>query len=313
MIEDKFKLITKEHLLTAFEQFETQKKDFPDSSFYNVVFNGKEFPPKPIVAIAYRIAFGEKIKTKDFEGGLNTPAFKLLNKYGFEIVNKNKTSSILTEQVLVYEIKSSTNVNSDVLFSSDRNYFYWNDTAFKKLVLGDFVFVVNTHARKVLFTKLDFIDIPITVSGDTTYFTDLGQRFEVSGKWGKFIRLKIISEFETPQDWKWKSLGSSETTYLNGKSVNTSKGENRILNIQQLKQLSQEEEYNSILDACLLNFSNTNNGLIPEIVKAIQSDFVQKAINEEEFCFQKAFDFFKYFKNLKEPSEGFYKKIQEKL
>ena len=113
----------------------------------------------------------------------------------------------------------------------------------------------------------------------------------VSGKWGKFIRLKIISEFETPQDWKWKSLGSSETTYLNGKSVNTSKGENRILNIQQLKQLSQEEEYNSILDACLLNFSNTNNGLIPEIVKAIQSDFVQKAINEEEFCFQKTFDF----------------------
>ena len=33
MIEDKFKFITKEHLLTAFEQFETQKKDFPDSKW----------------------------------------------------------------------------------------------------------------------------------------------------------------------------------------------------------------------------------------------------------------------------------------
>jgi 5-methylcytosine-specific restriction protein B len=312
MIEDKFKLITKEHLLTAFEQFGTQKKEFPDSSFYNVVFNGIEFPPKPIVAIAYNIAVGEKIKTTDFEGGMNTPAFNLLKKHGFEIVNKNKTNLILTEQVLVYEIKSSANVNSDVLLSSDRNYFYWNDTAFKKLVIGDIVFVVNTHSNKVLFTKLDFIDIPITISGETTFFTDLDQKFEVSGKWGKFIRLKIISEFDTPQDWKWKSLGSSETTYLNGKSVNLSKGENRILNIQQLKQLSDDKEYKNVLDACLLNFSITNDGLIPEIVAAILSDYVQTSINEVEFKFQKASEFFEYFKNLKEPSEGFYKALQEK-
>lgn len=311
MIEKKFALLTKEHLIQAFEQFETQKNEYPDSSFYNVQFSGKEFPPKPIVAIAYYIAYGEKIKTKDFDGGLNTPAFNLLNKYGFKIVSKNKTNPIFTEQVLVYEIKSSANVNSDVLFSSDRNYFYWNDTAFKKLVIGDIVLVVNTHARKVLYTKLDFIDIPITISGDTTYFNDLGHRFEVSGKWGKFIRLKIISEFETPKDWKWKSLGSSETTYLNGNRVNSVKGENRILNIEQLKQLSDDIEFNQVLDACLLNFSVTN-GLIPEIVAAIQSDYVQNSINEVAFKFQKASDFFEYFKNLKEPNEGFYKTLQKK-
>lgn len=311
MIEKKFASLTKEHLIQAFEQFETQKNEYPDSSFYNVQFSGKEFPPKPIVAIAYYIAYGEKIKTKDFDGGLNTPAFNLLNKYGFKIVSKNKTNPIFTEQVLVYEIKSSANVNSDVLFSSDRNYFYWNDTAFKKLVIGDIVLVVNTHARKVLYTKLDFIDIPITISGDTTYFNDLGHRFEVSGKWGKFIRLKIISEFETPQDWKWKSLGSSETTYLNGNRVNSVKGENRILNIEQLKQLSDDIEFNQVLDACLLNFS-VSNGLIPEIVAAIQSDYVQNSINEVAFKFQKASDCFKYFKNLKEPREGFYKALQEK-
>jgi hypothetical protein len=311
MIENKFGSIAKEHLVEAFERFEIQKNEYPDSTFYNVVFNGKEYPPKPIVAIAYHIAFGEKIKTKDFDGGINTPAFKLLKKYGFEIVNKNKTISILSEQVLVYEIKSSANVNSDVLFSSDRNYFYWNDTAFKKLAIGDIVFVVNTHSSKVLFTKLDFVDIPITVNENSTYFTDLGQKFEVSGKWGKFIRLKIISEFETPKDWKWKSLGSSETTYLNGNRVNSVKGENRKLNIEQLKQLSDDVEYNQVLDACLLNFSVTN-GLIPEIVAAIQSDYVQTSINEVEFKFQKASEFFEYFKNLKEPSEGFYNALQKK-
>ena len=315
MIVKKFGSITKEHLIQAFEKFESQKNEYPDSSYYNVQFKGKEFPPKPIIAIAYYIAYGEKIKTKDFDGGLNTPAFNLLNKYGFKIVSKKKSNPVFTDQVLVYEVKSSANVNSDVLFSSDRNYFYWNDTAFKKLVIGDIILVVNTHARKVLYTKLDFIDIPITINGDSTYFNDLGQRFEVSGKWGKFIRLKIISEFETPQDWKWKSLGSSETTYLNGNRVNSVKGENRILNIEQLKQLSDEVEFNRVLDACLLNFSDTNsdnNELIPEIVAAIESDYVQNSINEVAFKFQKASDFFEYFKNLKEPNEGFYKTLQKK-
>ena len=312
MIEKKFASLTKEHLIQAFEQFETQKNEYPDSSFYNVQFNGKEFPPKPIVAIAYKIALGEEIKTKDFEGGMNTPAFNLLKKHGFEIVNKNKTSSILKEQVLVYEIKSSANVNSDVLFSSDRNYFYWNDTAFKKLVLGDIVFVVNTHARKVLYAKLDFIDIPITIIGNTTFFTDLDQKFEVSGKWSKFIRLKIISEFDTPQDWKWKSLGSSETTYLNGKSVNVAKGENRVLNIQQLKQLSTNHEYISVLDACLLNFNINNDGLIPEIVAAIKTKVLQDILNLEEFYFELAVDVFYKLKRFTLQNPDLYLQLQLK-
>ncbi|MBA3284879.1 MAG: hypothetical protein H0U27_07450 [Nitrosopumilus sp.] len=61
----------------------------------------------------------------------------------------------MKEQVLVYEIKSSANENADLLFSLDRKYFYWNDTAFKNLSNGDFIFVVNTHSHQVLFSRLD--------------------------------------------------------------------------------------------------------------------------------------------------------------
>jgi hypothetical protein len=43
----------------------------------------------------------------------------------------------MKEQVLVYEIKSSANENADLLFTLDRKYFYWNDTAFKNLSIGD--------------------------------------------------------------------------------------------------------------------------------------------------------------------------------
>ena len=74
----------------------------------------------------------------------------------------------MNEQVLVYEVKSSANENADKLFSDDRKYFYWNDTAFKNLNIGDFVFVVNTHANLVLFSKLDKTNITVTVTGDET-------------------------------------------------------------------------------------------------------------------------------------------------
>jgi 5-methylcytosine-specific restriction protein B len=312
MIEKKFGSITKAHLIQAFEQFETQKNEYPDSSFYNVQFNGKEFPPKPIVSIAYKIALGEEIKTTSFAGGKNTPAFNLLEKYGFNIVDKKATKKNMSEQVMVYEVKVSASKNAQALTNKNESYFYWNNTTFKNLIIGDYVIVVNVSGKKVLFTKLDLNDIEVKHnSKDETEFIDNGVSYSVSGKFNPFVRMKILNSFQIPFDWKWKSLGSSETTYLNGNRVNSVKGENRILNIEQLKQLSDDIEFNQVLDACLLNFSVTN-GLIPEIVAAIQSDYVQNSINEVAFKFQKASDYFKYFKNLKEPREGFYKSLQEK-
>jgi DNA polymerase III delta prime subunit len=82
----------------------------------------------------------------------------------------------------------------------------------------------------------------------------------------------------------------------------------------------QEDKHNYLLfrlavdhqyrDNFILNFLFKD--IIPEIVIAIQSDFIQKAINEVDFRFQKATDSFKSFKDLKEPSLGFFKNIQEK-
>ena len=113
---------------------------------------------------------------------------------------------------------------------------YWNNTTFKNLVIRDFIFVVDSSGKKVLFTKLEQNNITIETTKDGNTF------------------------------------GSSETTYLNGNRVNKDKGENRVLNIQQLKQLSNAIEYNRVLDACLLNFRVNDDALIPEIVAAIQSE-----------------------------------------
>ena len=41
----------------------------------------------------------------------------------------------MTEQVMIYEVKSAASSNAKELFSNDFNYFYWNETKFKNLTI----------------------------------------------------------------------------------------------------------------------------------------------------------------------------------
>lgn len=174
----------------------------------------------------------------------------------------------MTEQVMIYEVKSAASSNAKELFSDNSKYFYWNETKFKNLNLGDFVFVVNRTDRWVLLSKLDKIDLPTTERGDKTIFSDLGKDFTVSGKWNKFIRLEILNNLSIPNDWQWQSLGSSETTYLNGPRIGLDSSENRLKNISQLLQLTQDDTIAHILENCKLNFNG--NTTKPTPIKPIQ-------------------------------------------
>jgi energy-coupling factor transporter ATP-binding protein EcfA2 len=174
----------------------------------------------------------------------------------------------MIEQVMIYEVKNAASVNAQELFSNDSQYFYWNETKFKNLSIGDFVFVVNRTSKWVLFTQLNKIDISTKEKGDTTIFSDLNKDFNVSGKWNKFIRLEILKKLEMPNNWQWQSLGSSETTYLNGSRIGLDSAVNRIKNIDQLKQLTEDETISQILENCQLNFNGSK--LTPVKVKPIQ-------------------------------------------
>lgn len=163
----------------------------------------------------------------------------------------------MIEQVMIYEVKSAASANAIELFSDDAKYFYWNEAKFKNLSIGDFVFVVNRTNKWVLYTRLEKTGIPTIEKGDQTIFNDLGKDFIVSGKWNKFIRLEIIKNLEIPDGWQWKSLGSSETTYLNGPRIGLGSAENRILNINQLKQLTEDATIWQVLENCRLNFNGS--------------------------------------------------------
>jgi|TARA_B110001469_G_C9644971_1_gene325576 hypothetical protein len=163
----------------------------------------------------------------------------------------------MNEQVMVYEIKSSADSNSDALFHTNGKYFYWNQKKFNFLKEEDYVIVVNTHSKYVLLTKLAGKDISIEFDNakNTSSFNDKNQKFIVSGKYDDFVRLEILAKYELLDNWQWKSLGSSETTYLNGSRINKKASINRIKNIAQLKELSTDNIYQEILEASLNNFN----------------------------------------------------------
>ncbi len=196
----------------------------------------------------------------------------------------------MNKQVMIYEIKSSANNNSNSLFHSNGEFFYWNKKRFKKLEIEDYVYVVNNHSNYVLFTKVDAKSIAVNYDNvkNISSFEDKNQDFTVSGEWDDFVRLKIISKNEIPVNWKWKSLGSSETTYLNGESININAATNRMLNIKQLKELSSDTEYQNVLENCAKNFSLENSTKTKEkiIVKKnnmSNSDDILTAIQTKPF------------------------------
>jgi len=85
--------ISREHLLKAFEKIDNEgiPKD-ADSQYYDVLYNGKKYPPKVVVSYANIFANGSELDRKSFHGGQNTECFKLLQKNGFEIVKKEEIS-----------------------------------------------------------------------------------------------------------------------------------------------------------------------------------------------------------------------------
>ena len=85
--------ITKEHLIKAIEKID--KEGIPkdgDSQYYDVVYNGKKYPPKVIVSYANIFANGNEINRNAFKGGINTECFVLLQNNGFEIINRTEMS-----------------------------------------------------------------------------------------------------------------------------------------------------------------------------------------------------------------------------
>ncbi len=95
------------HVLQALEEID--KTGIPDSAKstgYDLVNDGKRYPPKLVLSLAVKYATGESLDRSLFKGGEDSHGFSLLRKLGFEISVKEEVSigkeklAVLVQQFL---------------------------------------------------------------------------------------------------------------------------------------------------------------------------------------------------------------------
>ncbi|WP_370476135.1 McrB family protein [Tamlana flava] len=94
--------ITKEHLEKAINEIDLKGiRKGRHSSTYDIVHNGKAYPPKLVISIANRYANGTELDSNEFYGGKNTAAFQLLKENGFIIEKKDNSQDykVITEYI----------------------------------------------------------------------------------------------------------------------------------------------------------------------------------------------------------------------
>jgi hypothetical protein len=91
MIAGQKEPITREHLLKAIKEVDSEGvRHHRQSIDYDVIYEGKSYPPKYLISLANVHANGEELKPNpSWPGGLGSRAFKLLEQNGFVIEKRN--------------------------------------------------------------------------------------------------------------------------------------------------------------------------------------------------------------------------------
>lgn len=168
-----------------------------DSQYYDVVYNGKRYPPKVLVSYANLFANGEILDRSTFEGGIGTEAFKLLEHEGFSITRKglgiaeklrafadvyqrefalHHTSDLTSYKILVndlpVDIKNALSVHKPTVFfkgsigQGTNTYYPWIGIFDRKVSSG----ATNGFYVVLLFSD-DLQDIYLTLNQGSTMQT----------------------------------------------------------------------------------------------------------------------------------------------
>lgn len=85
--------LTQSDVFYAVEQFYAANgiiDSYNDSTDYDLIVDGKHYPPKPIFGLALSKLTGTTVKSNHFTGGKKSPCFITLQRLGFDIVEKGK-------------------------------------------------------------------------------------------------------------------------------------------------------------------------------------------------------------------------------
>jgi hypothetical protein len=83
--------VTKDHVVRAIEEYDRlgatgffSAHGFAPTTTYDLVWDGRRYPPKAILGTAYEFATGDRLASGDFEGG-KSGAVTVLGKLGFTV------------------------------------------------------------------------------------------------------------------------------------------------------------------------------------------------------------------------------------
>jgi energy-coupling factor transporter ATP-binding protein EcfA2 len=209
-IKNRILKLTSEDFLAAFASFEIEGANYPASLYYDIAFNGKSYPPKPIIALAYKNRYHEEINTTDFGQGIGSKEFNHIESVGFELVKKK---SSLPFCIALYDIHGkSAEQNYNTLLSIEHGTFLWDDARFAKLNEGDYIFWVNRAKKEALFTKISTKSlIPNYNNGiNTIHYKgfDGKAKSDDPEKYKNFVGCDIIERVKIDEFWNYDDLST---------------------------------------------------------------------------------------------------------
>ena len=84
--------ISRDHVLEALAKLDSGvSHQFAESTKYDLVYEGRSYPPKAVLGLAAKEVTGEDYDPYDFKEGLGSKCFKILEINGFEIVVKTES------------------------------------------------------------------------------------------------------------------------------------------------------------------------------------------------------------------------------
>ncbi len=91
--------VTRDDVLRAIHEYDRlgaekffAKHGFAPTTTYEMVEDGRRYPPKAILGAAYEFATGQQLRSGDFEGG-KTGAVRVLGDLGFRVEKKLRSST----------------------------------------------------------------------------------------------------------------------------------------------------------------------------------------------------------------------------
>ena len=267
------KNISKEHLEKAIKEIDKDGiRKGRHSSTYDLIHNGKSYPPKLVLSIANRYANGTELDSNDFGGGKDTPAFELMKAEGFEIIPKNDpikslienykkriTETELKDEIykweLVNEYRGRPNPETPDFYKEIK------DVKFKNLIYAMGMAVINHLAKD---KPEELRQLFINLFDETKDLTERVKSFNKD-------TLKIYRELgETLQHHQDERSIATYLTFYNSDKYTFYKSSFykkycKILGIKEAKKNEKYAHYLTLIDDLIENYIAPDNELVEQV------------------------------------------------